>query len=105
MLRRINQVCYRFCSENNKLPPVPTSPTMYESFATKIPKADLEKFMNPMGFLREDEMKDYDFKKEIKDGNMKLDKNGMPPEVGFKVKGPEPTRYGDWERKGRVTDF
>ncbi|KAK3919453.1 Succinate dehydrogenase assembly factor 4, mitochondrial, partial [Frankliniella fusca] len=20
-------------------------------------------------------------------------------------KGPEPTRYGDWERKGRVTDF
>ena len=26
-------------------------------------------------------------------------------ESGFKVKGPEPTRYGDWERKGRVTDF
>ena len=20
-------------------------------------------------------------------------------------RGPEPTRYGDWERKGRVTDF
>ena len=20
-------------------------------------------------------------------------------------KGPEPTRYGDWERKGRCTDF
>ena len=20
-------------------------------------------------------------------------------------KGPEPTRFGDWERKGRVTDF
>lgn len=20
-------------------------------------------------------------------------------------KGPEPTRYGDWEQKGRVTDF
>lgn len=26
-------------------------------------------------------------------------------EYGFKVKGPEPTRYGDWERKGRVSDF
>ena len=26
-------------------------------------------------------------------------------EFGFKIKGPEPTRYGDWERKGRVTDF
>lgn len=21
------------------------------------------------------------------------------------VKGPEPTRYGDWEHKGRVSDF
>jgi hypothetical protein len=29
----------------------------------------------------------------------------MPLEVGFKVEGLEPTRYGDWERKGRVSDF
>lgn len=28
----------------------------------------------------------------------------LPPEVGG-PKGPEPTRYGDWEQKGRVTDF
>ncbi len=27
-----------------------------------------------------------------------------PPEVGG-PKGPEPTRYGDWEQKGRCTDF
>lgn len=26
------------------------------------------------------------------------------PEVGG-PKGPEPTRYGDWERKGRAVDF
>ena len=26
------------------------------------------------------------------------------PEVGG-PKGPEPTRYGDWERGGRCTDF
>jgi len=26
------------------------------------------------------------------------------PEVGG-PEGPEPTRYGDWERKGRVSDF
>lgn len=26
-------------------------------------------------------------------------------EFGFRIKGPEPTRYGDWERKGRVSDF
>ena len=28
----------------------------------------------------------------------------MPPEKGG-PKGPEPTRYGDWERKGRCSDF
>eukprot|EP00928_Gymnodinium_smaydae_P099061 TRINITY_DN9357_c0_g2_i1.p1 TRINITY_DN9357_c0_g2~~TRINITY_DN9357_c0_g2_i1.p1 ORF type:complete len:231 (+),score=48.81 TRINITY_DN9357_c0_g2_i1:58-693(+) len=26
-------------------------------------------------------------------------------EVGFKYKGPEPTLYGDWAHKGRVSDF
>jgi len=28
----------------------------------------------------------------------------LPPERGG-PKGPEPTRYGDWERKGIVSDF
>ncbi len=28
----------------------------------------------------------------------------MPPEIGG-PKGPEPTRYGDWERNGRCSDF
>ncbi|WBV42968.1 DUF1674 domain-containing protein [Teichococcus cervicalis] len=28
----------------------------------------------------------------------------MPPEIGGPA-GPEPTRFGDWERKGRVSDF
>jgi len=28
----------------------------------------------------------------------------MPPEVNG-PKGPEPTRYGDWEQNGRCTDF
>jgi len=27
-----------------------------------------------------------------------------PPETGG-PKGPEPTRYGDWEQKGRCSDF
>ncbi|HLQ85467.1 MAG TPA: DUF1674 domain-containing protein [Salinisphaeraceae bacterium] len=27
-----------------------------------------------------------------------------PPEFGG-PKGPEPTRYGDWERNGRCSDF
>lgn len=32
------------------------------------------------------------------------DVNPQTGEIGG-PKGPEPTRYGDWERKGRCTDF
>ena len=41
----------------------------------------------------------------------KKKKTGKPlPEITEKIetggpKGPEPTRYGDWERKGRAIDF
>jgi hypothetical protein len=28
----------------------------------------------------------------------------LPPELGG-PKGPEPTRYGDWEKKGITSDF
>ncbi|XP_078487078.1 succinate dehydrogenase assembly factor 4, mitochondrial-like [Ciona intestinalis] len=33
--------------------------------------------------------------------------NNVNPKTGEinGPRGPEPTRYGDWERKGRVTDF
>jgi hypothetical protein len=34
----------------------------------------------------------------------KEDKKQLPPELGG-PKGPEPTRYGDWEIKGIVSDF
>ena len=30
--------------------------------------------------------------------------SSLPPEQGG-PKGPEPTRFGDWERKGIVSDF
>lgn len=32
------------------------------------------------------------------------DAGEMPREING-PKGPEPTRYGDWEQKGRCTDF
>ncbi|WP_139306298.1 succinate dehydrogenase assembly factor 4 [Methylomonas sp. LWB] len=32
------------------------------------------------------------------------EKQGERREIGG-PKGPEPTRYGDWERKGRCVDF
>jgi hypothetical protein len=28
----------------------------------------------------------------------------LPPELGGRP-GPEPTRYGDWEKKGIISDF
>jgi hypothetical protein len=37
-----------------------------------------------------------------------LPKNAVAGEMPSEVngpKGPEPTRYGDWEQKGRCTDF
>ena len=34
----------------------------------------------------------------------KEDKKQLPPELGG-PKGLEPTRYGDWERKGIAVDF
>lgn len=33
-----------------------------------------------------------------------VDTEKMTREIGG-PKGPEPTRYGDWERKGRCSDF
>lgn len=50
--------------------------------------------------------------KNNKDINNKIDKedkkqhqsDSKPKEIGG-PKGPEPTRYGDWEKKGRCIDF
>jgi len=33
-----------------------------------------------------------------------VDSSPLPPEFGG-PEGPEPTRYGDWERGGRCSDF
>ena len=44
-------------------------------------------------------------KKEIKSNkNKKKKEKKEKKEIGG-PKGPEPTRYGDWEVKGRVSDF
>ena len=41
---------------------------------------------------------------EAEERRAKEAKTQLPPELGG-PKGPEPTRYGDWERKGIVSDF
>lgn len=107
--------------------PRPQNPTMAESFGTKIPKEDLENLLNPIGFLDPEDHEQYEglsedgkvqnsskvksddtTKSKAQDEATKaaLSKAGtMAKEYGFKVKGLEPTRYGDWERKGRCYDF
>ena len=41
---------------------------------------------------------------EAKDRRIKADAVERAPELGGR-KGPEPVRYGDWERKGIAVDF
>ena len=46
--------------------------------------------------------------REGESGVRKVNLRDMPPAQNDEKggpRGPEPTRYGDWERKGRVSDF
>ncbi|MEO9862601.1 MAG: DUF1674 domain-containing protein [Yoonia sp.] len=41
---------------------------------------------------------------EAEERRKEADKAELPPELGGR-KGPEPVRYGDWEKKGIAVDF
>lgn len=41
---------------------------------------------------------------EAEDRRKKADASALPPELGGRD-GPEPVRYGDWEKKGLAIDF
>ncbi|GAB6031225.1 hypothetical protein CHUAL_009038 [Chamberlinius hualienensis] len=72
-------------------------------------RSDTKQKMNmPVGKL------DDEFEKIVLKKHPYAEKEPLPPwpdnvnpHTGEKggPKGPEPTRYGDWERKGRVSDF
>ncbi|CAI5438161.1 unnamed protein product [Caenorhabditis angaria] len=69
----------------------PTKLTNKEKIALeKTPKGKLEE--------KEESYEDPHLKKHPGGINQKTGEVGGPA-------GPEPTRYGDWERKGRVSDF
>ena len=106
--------------------PRPQHSTTAAGLGKKFSDKEVEKLLDPMGFIKEDEAKLYeglddkgnlkDFKKALEEKpkekkydyeshNVKPHVKEMKEEYGFKAKGPEPTRYGDWEKKGRVTDF
>lgn len=73
----------------------------------------MQKLMDPKGFmsneekLREEQNQPDKIKVEepVKVEGGKGEPMKMEPEFGFKPKGPEPTRYGDWEVKGKCVDF
>ncbi len=48
---------------------------------------------------------DEKWMEDEKDKSSNEDLNSKFPEYGNKPKGPEPTRFGDWQYKGRSTDF
>lgn len=49
-------------------------------------------------------MEDAEKTSEVKPVPAKPPAPKLPKEIGG-PKGPEPTRYGDWEKNGRCTDF
>jgi hypothetical protein len=42
---------------------------------------------------------------EAQDRRRKATDQALPPEIGGRTGGPEPVRYGDWEKKGLAVDF
>uniref|UniRef100_A0A0K0D6T2 Succinate dehydrogenase assembly factor 4, mitochondrial n=1 Tax=Angiostrongylus cantonensis TaxID=6313 RepID=A0A0K0D6T2_ANGCA len=66
-------------------------PTNYQSLAIRL--------FEPLFLLP--------LQKPYEDPYLKKHPGGVNPETGEVggPAGPEPTRYGDWERKGRVSDF
>lgn len=89
-----------------------------KSFGRKFSKEEIHKYLDPYGFLNKDEYEKINQAKQTNDETIKLDsqKNNpcenhkidiskLPKEYGMKPSGPEPTRYGDWEKNGRCSDF
>ncbi|VVC46096.1 Hypothetical protein CINCED_3A024087 [Cinara cedri] len=76
--------------------------------STNSKKEDLKnikiKMKTPIGKLDELEAGKHPFQEKEP---LKEWPEGRNPTTGELngPKGPEPTRYGDWERKGRVSDF
>jgi len=59
--------------------------------------------VSPTKVIEMKENKEINNKKN-KDGNAEPQADSTPKEIGG-PKGLEPTRYGDWEKKGRCIDF
>ncbi|XP_073338776.1 succinate dehydrogenase assembly factor 4, mitochondrial [Pagrus major] len=96
----------RFCASNSRY--VLSNSLAVESVFTGCSRAasrsvndtePLKKAKTPQGRFDNPEEKSKDVLQRFPD-----DVNPVTKEKGG-PRGPEPTRYGDWERKGRCVDF
>jgi len=54
--------------------------------------------------VMDDRLRDREGRRPVEPPSELPSPNRVPQEIGG-PKGPEPTRYGDWEFNGRCTDF
>lgn len=93
-------------SHNEKSPPAPPGGEENSDRPVSPRMADFQKKLRektPIGKLDQSMGKHPHQEKEPLE-RFPNDVNPKTGEVGG-PRGPEPTRYGDWERKGRVSDF
>ena len=79
------------------------------SMSSAIPHQEIPLQNNKPESIKEDLETENKEEDEDEDGAQYVDENGnfvnkATGEVGG-PRGPEPTRYGDWEQKGRCSDF
>lgn len=100
----------RLFSSQNK-PPLPSSNDQFASRPSPLPLGDRKQQEEMMKLIRRNqeiaESTPNEKHKDAEKEPLAEFKDGINPSTGEVdgPKGPEPTRYGDWERKGRVFDF
>lgn len=100
LMLRSNRICYQLANHSTKNdgknPEKPLSPRMEEfqkKLREKTPIGKLDEIVGKHPYEEKEPLQPFPDNVNPKTGEV-----GGP-------RGPEPTRYGDWERKGRVTDF
>ncbi|KAJ2309577.1 hypothetical protein IWW52_005653 [Coemansia sp. RSA 2704] len=86
--------------------PLPLGDAKEQKRVTDQIKAVERENTPPPGLSAEELEKFYEATKDEND-SLKAFPNNVNPATGEVngPRGPEPTRFGDWERKGRVSDF
>ena len=85
----VNIINYRICNSVKNV-------TLYKINEAKLyEKKKLIKTLSPSA---------YRALQEANERNLKKANEDLPKELGGRD-GPEPTRFGDWEKKGIVSDF